>query len=515
MSVPSNVGSESGRQTSSLTRSEAYLARLCERTFLRLWSFRNVYRDQGKRGEGVGKELCDLLVVLDHHVIIFSDKSCVFREGDDVPLSWKRWFKRAVWKSAEQIRGAERWLRSHPDRVFVDPKCDHPIPVPLPEPEAMQVHRVVVAVGAAGACQARLGGSGSLVIAPDIAGKAHFEGDIVEPFAVGVLEPARGYVHVLDEVALDVVLGEMDTVSDLVEYLTKKESFVQSGRLGRAAGEEDLLAYYMRDVGPDDRHDFLVPENADPIFLDEGFYEDMLGRPEYKARKEADRVSRLWDGLIEHVTTHVLGGTLASASHGTEGVERQLRIMAREPRVSRRLLSRQIKLKIERTPPGEFGVLAIFAPDAAEDAYVFMLFPVFVDDYVVYRAARVEMLKRYCMLLCLEKPTLKRVVGIATDSPPDRGASEDLILYEHEGLSPEVVAELRRMQKETGLLERSLEQVSYFNEKEYPDVDVPSQVDPDRNIGKRPKRAAAAQERSKRKRPRLKNARKRRRKTKK
>lgn len=57
-----------------ITASERYLKKLCDRTFLSLWSYPNVYRDQSGASKGEGKEVCDLLVVFENHVIIFSDK---------------------------------------------------------------------------------------------------------------------------------------------------------------------------------------------------------------------------------------------------------------------------------------------------------------------------------------------------------------------------------------------------------------------------------------------------------
>lgn len=52
-----------------VTESERYLKTLCDRTFLSLWSYPGVYRDQGRPGKGDGKEVCDLLVVFENHVI--------------------------------------------------------------------------------------------------------------------------------------------------------------------------------------------------------------------------------------------------------------------------------------------------------------------------------------------------------------------------------------------------------------------------------------------------------------
>ena len=107
-----------------VTPTERYLARLCSRSFLRLWSYPCVYRDQmvGPRG-GQGKEVCDLLVVFDEDVIVFSDKDCEYKATIGADLAWSRWVKRAVFKSADQVFGAERWLKENPNRLFLDKEC--------------------------------------------------------------------------------------------------------------------------------------------------------------------------------------------------------------------------------------------------------------------------------------------------------------------------------------------------------------------------------------------------------
>ena len=81
------------------TLSERYLARLAKRSFLSLWSYANVYTDEGRRGgKGDGKELCDLLVVFGDDVLIFSDKHCDFPNTGQTALAWARWYRRAVQK---------------------------------------------------------------------------------------------------------------------------------------------------------------------------------------------------------------------------------------------------------------------------------------------------------------------------------------------------------------------------------------------------------------------------------
>src|ERR1700730_2222658 len=95
--------------------SERVLAELCEKSFLRLWTYPNLYKKPGK-------ELTDLLVVFRDDVLIFSDKSCDYPDTGDATLDWRRWFRRAIRDSGHQIKQAERWIRSRREQVFLDTK---------------------------------------------------------------------------------------------------------------------------------------------------------------------------------------------------------------------------------------------------------------------------------------------------------------------------------------------------------------------------------------------------------
>ncbi len=249
------------------TASERYLARLCENTFLSLWSYPNVFRDQGTKGEnGVGKEICDLLVVCGNDVIIFSDKSCEYPDTGNEHTDWCRWYKKAIQKSAAQLFGAERWLRKYPSRVFIDEKCTQPLPIPFENPKDCRFHRVAVALGVKERSRKLFRGrsSGSLMLMPTIVGNMHTS-DHAIPCCLGRIETSKGLVHVFDDVTLDVVLRELDTITDFVDYLTCKESLIESGKLLSATGEEDLLAAYLWDIGPDGKHCFPSPDGFDSI----------------------------------------------------------------------------------------------------------------------------------------------------------------------------------------------------------------------------------------------------------
>ncbi len=183
-----------------LTESETYLHSLCARTFLSLWSYVNVFR-------GVAQELCDLLVVCGDDVLIFSDKHYKFPNTGNVALDWNRWFKRAIYESAKQGWGAERWLRAFPNRVYLDSQCRVPFPYPIPSGGQTRYHIIVVAHGCAERCEMMTGWS-SLPIDSWVLGRVHYIPEGQSPrFAIGDIDPSKTFVHVLTDGSLERILG--------------------------------------------------------------------------------------------------------------------------------------------------------------------------------------------------------------------------------------------------------------------------------------------------------------------
>src|SRR5258706_1461534 len=106
---------EKAAEAAGTTESERALARLARKAFLSLWSYPNVYSDEGRSGgKGDGKQLVDLLVPFGNDVLLFSDKRCAFQADVDINVAWSRWYKRAITKSARQLAGAESFLRRFP-----------------------------------------------------------------------------------------------------------------------------------------------------------------------------------------------------------------------------------------------------------------------------------------------------------------------------------------------------------------------------------------------------------------
>lgn len=435
-----------------------------------------MYRDQWLDGRvKEGKEVADLLVVFENHIIIFSDKDCVYPRGDDEELNWRRWFRRAVLESAKQLWGAERWIKTNPQRLFLDHACTQPFPFPLPDPSTATFHCILVAHGVAKRCRQVLGGSGSLIIAPRVIGAMHTASaaDGGQPFTIGQIDPARGYIHIFDDTSLAVVMDTLDTITDFVAYLVKKECFIQSGQLLWAAGEDDLLAYYLKDLNSEGEHDFIVPEGTDVIGIDEGIWDGLVKSPERKAQIEANRVSYLWDMLIERFITHILGGTQYYTTHpgNISDGERIMRFLAREPRTRRRMLAQSL-LDLVEARPFSMRRTRVLLPSREGDPYYVLLVLPFRErmSEANYREVRREMLQACCMVTKLVFPEALDIVGIATETGPaaNEYRSEDSLYLDARWWTEEHQAEAAQLQQDLGLLTNVTKFASV--EREYPTV---------------------------------------------
>lgn len=402
-----------------VTPSERYLAQLCERSFLSLWSHPNLYRDRAK-------ELADLVVIFGDHVIVFSDKSC--RLDETSAHGWSRWYRRSITESAKQLFRAEGWIRKQRDRVFLDAKCERRFPFELPS--TPRVHLVAVALGAGEACRKHFdGGSGSLVIAPD--------SDGTEPFTVGDLDRSKPFVHVFDDTSLNLAMSELDTVDDFVSYLTAKEAFVRSGKLVSAAAEEDLLACYLQRI--DDStgvHGFVFDGDPTAVVVGE-FWDEFTKRPEYASKKKASEASHLWDRMIESIAKHAASGTLTFGNELPLGdYERGLRLLASERRVARRGISRALDEVLSRARDH-----ALFARTLSSEkghGYVFLTMrrDMAFQSEETYRAVRLQTLQDYCDTVKVRAPATRLLVGLAFGAEPDDG-SIDFAVTDFDGWTDE------------------------------------------------------------------------------
>lgn len=468
-------------EEAGLTPSERYLGNLARRTFLRLWSFSNLYTDRGLTPGGIGKELCDLLVVCGDHIFVFSDKSIRFNDSKPVEISWRRWERDAILKSAKQVKGAFRWLRDFPNRIFLDAKCTKPLPFPLPDARASNLHGIVVALGAGQACRAYFNeGSGSLLLTtPDAAGDPNSPFHNT-PFTITDLNPDGPFIHVFDDTTLDILLRELDTVTDFAWYLDRKSAFLRSGRTVVAHGEEDLLALYLKSMDPETRrHDFVQPDGSPlaenlMVLVEGGLYKNFKEGREYAASKKANKGSYFWDELIERFTANLekddLHFRMASPGNQRPGLiatyEQAVRALAMEPRLRRRLLVEAIADGIRKAKPQQRFARVVLPYDErdSDSAFVFFLLPPHTPDGPLseedYREVRRNHLYAYALHVALRNPSVSRVIGLATENYAGlklRGASEDLVVLENSEWTPEERDRAEQVRKELNIFREDME----------------------------------------------------------
>ena len=449
---------------------ESFLSELCEDTFLSLWSYPRVFKEQGK-------ELCDLLVVCGDDILIFSDKYCKFQADKDELVAWNRWFNKTVASSAKQAWGAERWLRLFPNRVFLDSKCTKSLPLEIKITEKTKIHLIVVAHGISKHIERIMNDTGSMMIDSSLKGLSSH----TKPFTIGDLDPSKSFIHVLDDLSLITLMGMRDTITDFVGYLRKKEELIRNRPYGIfSTGEEELLGVYLTHVNDKNEHDFVFPikdadKEPDSIFLGPGPWKDFIESETYRNKVEEDKISYLWDGLIEKIGYHALTGTqYKSSPEGIKGTEKSARFMAREPRYTRRALAKSWVDMFERTTTTQRRLRVHLAKHPDEPTYIFLLFPVPPEKIGMpeenYREMRANYLHAVCMVARKTYPKLTHVVAIATESGMDINRSEDFGYFDGTDWNEDMEKEAERLQKELGILVKP--EPMHVNISEYPNMAV-------------------------------------------
>lgn len=380
--------------------SEAYVAALCERSFLPLWSYAN---PTGKKD----KELCDLLVVCGADVAIVSVKDIRPSPTADEATRTARWVKKALDGSFRQIAGAERWLRDEAEVTDASGRRG----VVLPPPSERRVYRIALAFGGGGQMPLKQGDFGT------------------------------GFVHAMDEQAFDTLIRELDTATDFFDYLRRKEEVVSRAAVLFEGAEEDLLAFYLA-------HDRSFPVEPDLFMIGEGLWEAFSRSPEYHARERANVVSRVWDRIIEE---HIEGfardprppspSAFESATTVWDA-EPVLRVLAQEDRYWRRELSA--------------GLVEFVRPsDGRRVRSRMMISPERRVTYVLLRlrpGEDVESRNRELFLRCWVArdrfPEHPVVVGMAFGTSP--GDPNEMLLFDHPEWGDEQRAKAQLVRDELG-----------------------------------------------------------------
>ena len=450
------------------TPTEASLARFCDDTFLKLWSYANPFKTDSK-------ELCDLIAVFENHVFLFFDReSRTFdTSSQDINIIWERWKKTAIDRQIATADGAARYIQRCRDEVYLDQKCTVRLPIKLAA-DNLVIHRFIVAHGAKDACLEFSSDnvSGSLGITysddPDDPHTAF-------PFIVHLRR--TNPVHILDSHSLGIVLAELDTFRDFVSYIDAKEQAIGRYEYLSYCGEEDLLAHYFENFDVKAKQHFIGSRKRriNGLHVAEGTWVSVANSAPYRRKKEADATSYLWDKLLQRTAQNALDGTL-SGNSDIYNSQSAIFEMAKEPRFIRRALADRIKNAIAEFPYDREGVVRhmSFMPSYYPGtAYIFLQLrwpESTAGDYDTdYRPRRRTALEIACGVARNKFSHLTKVIGIAIDAPKDKPTnSEDFILMDAEW-SDERRQTYDDLNKELKFFEMQDLKKGYIHVKNFPD----------------------------------------------
>lgn len=267
-------------------------------SFIKYWCFPNPKDENGDK-----KEICDLLILFEHMCVIISVKNYTFK-GDH-----ERYFRNTIDKAIKQIYGAERILFNssyqisfiHPERGKYNFKPD----------EYSKVFRLIINIG---------------------------EGELF--YIISHNEGKKEFISIFNRDAFETVIQELDTISDFIEYLEKREYLFKNKDVIMLSGpdedynaetniefleystkrefrnrksititgsEKDLLAHYLsfnRDFSSSIKSDEYTG-----MWLDlEGEWEEYIDSKKVKSKKDEDKQSYFVDELVKREIIKLVDG---------------------------------------------------------------------------------------------------------------------------------------------------------------------------------------------------------------
>lgn len=412
-------------KSKGVTPTEELLADLCERTFLKLWSYPNPVNENQD-------ELCDLLAVFENHVFIFFDREnhTLDNKDKDPTVNWARWKRKVIDAQIKTANGVERYIKKG-RKIFLDQELKTPFPIDV-ENENLIYHKIIVAHGAKNACEEFSEGNiyGSLAVS-----YGKLSAGFQVPFFIDL--DKENPVHVFDSHNLPIIFSELDTFFDLTSFLDAKVEAIKTYDSLCYCGEEDLLAHYFMNFDEEKSVHYIgtLDKKINGVYIGEGEWHSFIQGEIYKRKKQADKHSYLWDKIIQKTCEFTLEGTLLGENTPLEG-RSAIHEMAKEPRFHRRMLSSHMKQAIKKFPESSepFVRNLSFMPSFYEKkGYAFLQLKAvgYAKNETEYREKRQAMLEIACGAAKNKFPHLETIIGIGIDAPKyaERN-SEDFILLD-------------------------------------------------------------------------------------
>ncbi|MBD5401106.1 hypothetical protein HDR61_05210 [bacterium] len=484
-------------KSAGLNESEHRLVKLGEKVFMGLWSYPN---PKIKTSSGT-PELCDLLVVCGNNVLVFSDKDIKFNEDKDLLVAWRRWERKAILKSINQLRHAENIIKDHPEKILLNDT--DPFPLSFPAKRDLKIHLICVANGVAEACKKYFGKgcTGSLKFSnldtyTQVSDKELSKLPVKEReeykestiFTITDYDLSKTFVHVFDDYSFPFVLQELDTLTDFVKYLEEKERFIRSGVAVCYTGEEDLLYNYLKEFDEERNcHTFVNPKetNANVFMFMEEDWDSFKQSQQYIARIQANQKSYFWDQLVQHNAQCTLAGITKIFSTASADCDIAFRYMALEDRLSRRAFSDRMIAAISSFPdnytPDNHYMSAFFSFVNEGLLYIFLQIPKEGNsshgEYLKARRDKMQIYANCAKARCeIEGKFVDKVICIATE--PMRiikNVDIDIMLMDIKEWNTELQEHWESVRRNLNIFRKSFKDLPHAKEKEWPENPIVNQ----------------------------------------
>jgi len=381
---------------------EVLVTQLAEKSFFVDWCFPNPKLPDGK-------ELCDVLVVFGDIVIIWQIKDLkVARDGQ---------FKDSdMEKNLKQLSGARRQLMDLKTPVALE--NSRRTAETFDPNKVKEVYLISTLLG----------------------------DDVV---TLPLIDQIKSYTaHVFTKDFLQIVLNELDTIVDFINYLREKEAFLKKiDRLIISGGEEELLAYYLMHG-----RKFKSLEEATFLNLDDGFWKRYFESEEYKYKAKENQISYYWDSVIDR-----------AHEDGKPTYEQIARELAGTHRFERRVLGEQMWQCQQIAHNSGKSRHRVYPCDERGTTYCFM----FRDATGPDREKRLYALRALCEIARVKYPGNTKVVGISTDREIKPTCGYEYIVVNEPTITQEFRDRVEALQKETGYLTNA-KAVEYKASEYYP-----------------------------------------------
>lgn len=268
---------------------EEFVNEVAYRSYLKYWCYPGPMDEYSDR-----KEIVDLMILFRDTCLLVSVKNYAFKGKYD------RYFRNTLEKATSQLYGAERKLFGNTDIYIRHPDRQSER---FAKERYTKVYRLIVNLG-----------------------------ELVRFYPFHTETKTGGYVSVMDKEAFEKLIGELDTMPELLNYLGKREALLKGKsaylmpgpeddfdrdtakqfydrdpdvepeivpRLILSGTEADLLAHFLRN-----QREFshkLTDSTAAGIYLDlDGNWDEFVAHEQVKEKKTADRASYFVDKLVEN-----------------------------------------------------------------------------------------------------------------------------------------------------------------------------------------------------------------------